>query len=178
MGLTVVFGFTETTATGSTIRTGTTARLLLRIGVLGSEITLAIYFTTADPYLYSDNTDFGVSLNESIVNVGTEGVEGSAAFLEHFRASHFSAVETTGDLDLDTFGTGTHGGCNSHLYSATIGDFTLDLTGDVGGYDLSVEFGTLYLVDVDLHILVGNLLELFLQFVHFLTALTDDKTGT
>ena len=76
MGLTVVFGFTETTATGSTIRTGTTARLLLRIGVLGSEITLAIYFTTADPYLHADNTNLGVSLNEGIVDVSAEGVEG------------------------------------------------------------------------------------------------------
>ena len=64
---------------------------------------------------------------------------------------------------------------NCHLYGTAIGDFAFNLACDVGGNDLSIEFGALYLIDVDLHIFVGDLHELFLELVDILAALTDDQ---
>ena len=119
----------------------------------------------------------GVCLYESVVDVGTEGVEGSTAFLEHLGASHFSAVETAGYLNLDALGTCTHCSGNCHLYGTAVGDLAFDLTGDVGGNDLGVELRAFYLVDVDLYILVSDFLELFLQLVDLLAALADDEAG-
>ena len=99
-------------------------------------------------------------------------------FLEHLAARHFSTVKTAADLNLDAFGTAAHCSCDCHLHCTTVGDFAFDLASDVGCYDLSIEFGTLYLEDVDLNILVGDLHELFLQLVDILSALTDDESGT
>ena len=47
MGLTVVLGLAEAAATGCAVA-GCATGLLLSVGVLGGEVTLSVYLTTAD----------------------------------------------------------------------------------------------------------------------------------
>ena len=75
--LTIGFGTTEATTTGSTGAIAATVFLLL--GELGREVALAINFATANPHFHAYYADFCVRLNESIINVGTECVQRRAA---------------------------------------------------------------------------------------------------
>ena len=59
-------------------------------------------------------------------------------FFVHFRASHFSAIQTTRYHYFDTFSTHTHGRGYSHFYSTTVSDFTFHLTSDVVGNNHSI----------------------------------------
>ena len=100
------------------------------------------------------------------------------AFLEHLAASHFGATDAAADLDLDALGTYAHRSGDSHLDGAAIGHAAFDLTGDGVCHDIGIGLRTLYLVDVDLDILLGHLLQLFFELIDLLTALADDNTRT
>ncbi len=119
-----------------------------------------------------------MGLGESVVDIGTEGVQRGTALLVEFLAGHLSTTEAAADEDLDTLGAHAHGAGNCHLDGAAVRYTAFHLTGDVVGYDVGVELGPLDLEDVDLHVLVGNLAELLLQFVDLLAALADDGAGT
>ena len=101
----------------------------------------------------------------------------STAFLEHLTAGHFSSTYAAADLDLDAFGTYPHRGSDGHLDGPAVGDAALYLAGDAVSHDRSVDLRPLDLEDVDLNIFLGNLLEFFLEFVDFLSTLTDDESG-
>lgn len=146
-------------------------------GEVGGEIAVSVYFATADPYFYADDAYFGVGFYKCVVDVGTKGVEGCTAFLEHFGASHFSAVETAGNLHLDAFCACTHCGGYCHFHCATVSDFAFDLTGDGGGHDLCVEFGAFYFEYVDLDVFVGDLAKFFFEFLNVLAGFADDESG-
>lgn len=144
----------------------------------GNEFALAIDNTTADPNLYTHATVGGVSLGERVVDVGTEGVEGGTALFVMLGTRHFGTTDTTGDGDLDTFGTHSHGGGDGGLDGATILDAAFDLLSDVLSNEDGIEFGAFHLGDVDLNVLAGEFFELFFEFVNFLTTLADDETRT
>ena len=99
-------------------------------------------------------------------------------FLEHLLASHFSAVETTSDLDLYAFSASAHCVLDSHLDSAAVSNLALYLTSDVVTNDVGVKLRLLYLEDLDLNILLVELLELFLELVNILTTHPNDDTRT
>ena len=42
----------------------------------------------------------------------------------------------------------------------------------------SIQFRTFDLEDIDLNLFIGNFLQLFFQFIHFLTAFTDNNSRT
>ena len=102
----------------------------------------------------------------------------ASAILVEFLAGHLSSTEAAADKDLDTLGSHTHGAGHCHLDGTAVRYTALDLTGDVVGHDVGVEFRSLYLEDIDLYLFVGNLAELFLQLVNLLAALADDGAGT
>ena len=54
----------------------------------------------------------------------------------------------------------------------------IQLAGDVLAYDDGIHLRTLYLEDIDLNLLAGELLQLFLELVDLLTALADDDART
>ena len=81
-------------------------------------------------------------------------------------------------MHLDALGTHAHGVGNSHLDGTAVSDFAFYLASDALAHDVGVEVRLLHLEDVDLNILVGDLLQFLLEFVNFLTALTDDKART
>ena len=119
-----------------------------------------------------------MSLGKSVVDIGTECVQRSTAFLVKLLTGHFSTAETAADEHLDTLGAHTHAAGHSHLDGTAVRYTSFHLTGYVVGHDIGVKLGSLDLEDVDLHILVGNLAELLLQLVDFLASLSDDGTGT
>ena len=153
------------------------------LGVCGcescrSQILTSILLAVADPHLDTEGTNLGVCYCQSVVNVGAEGVQRGTTLFEHLAAGHFGAAHATCDLDLDALSTNAHGVGDGHLDSAAVADTAFDLTGDGVRHDVGVNLGALYLVDVDLNIFAGDFLELFLEFVNFLSALADDETGT
>ena len=95
---------------------------------------------------------------------------------EHLAASHLSTTDAATDLNLYAFGTYPHRGSDSHLDGPTVGDAALNLAGDAVSHDVGVDLRPLDLEDVDLNILLGDLLELFLELVDLLAALSDDET--
>jgi len=145
---------------------------------IGREILLAVLLTVADPYLDTESADFGACYCKCIVDVCTEGVERSTSLLEHFGASHLGAAYTAADLNLDTLGTHSHSGSDGHLDGTAVRHAALDLTGDAVCYDVGVNFGSLDFEDVDLNILLGDFLELFLELVNLLATFADDYTRT
>ena len=52
-----------------------------------------------------------------------------------------------------------------------------DLTGDALSDELGIQFRTLDLENVDLHLLPCQFLQFFAKLVHFLAAFADDDTG-
>ena len=102
----------------------------------------------------------------------------NTTFLDGFAAGHFGAAYTAGNLDLDTLGTHAHGRCYGRLHGAAERYAALQLAGDVLADDHGIHLGALHLEDVDLDLLAGELLQLFLQFVDLLAALADDDTRT
>ena len=105
-------------------------------------------------------------------------MERGTAFLEHLAACHFSTADAAADLDLDALGAHAHGGGDGHLDGAAVAHAAFDLTGDAVSDDGGIDLGALHLEDVDLDILLGDLLQLFLQLVDLLAALADDDTRT
>ena len=99
------------------------------------------------------------------------------AFFVHLFACHFSTIQTTGNLNLDTFSTHTHGRSDSLLNGTTISNLTFELTSNLRTYDDCIQLRTLHLVDVDLNILLDDFLKFLFQFVNFLSTLTDNETG-
>jgi hypothetical protein len=144
----------------------------------GDELGSAIDDTTANPHLDADTAIGGVSLSVGIVDVGTESVQGSATLFEVLATCDFSTADTAGDGDLDTLGTGTHGGGDGVLDGTTILDAAFNLFGDVLSNEDGVHLGALHLADVDLDILAGELLEFLAQFVDLGASTTDDETRT
>ena len=98
--------------------------------------------------------------------------------LVHFFTCHFSTVQTTCNLYLDTLSTCTHSVCNCHLDSATISNHVLNLTRNILTNDSSIKFRLFNLEDVDLNIFLVKLLQLFLQLIYILTTFTNDNTWT
>ncbi len=144
----------------------------------GNQLGSAIDDTAADPHLDTDTAICSVSLSVGIVDVGTEGVQRSAAFFEVLAAGDFGTTDTTGDGNLDTLGTRTHGGGDGVLDGTTILDAAFDLFGDVLSHEDGVHLGAFHLADVDLYILAGEFLKLFTQFVNLGTSTSDNKTRT
>ena len=114
----------------------------------------------------------------AVVDVSTESVQGSTAFLEHLAAGDFSTVETACNLNLHTLSTGTHGVGDSLLDGSAVGNLAFNLASHVVGHDGSIQLRLLHLVDVDLDFLIIEFLQLFLELVDILSALANDDSRT
>src|SRR5262249_10208658 len=104
-------------------------------------------------------------------------VQGNAALLHFFGTCDFSTTEAATYFHLDTFCTHAQCGSNRHFNGTFIVDTAFDLFGDSFSYDSGVDLGTTDLQDVDLYVfLTGQLFQLFLDAIHFVTAFTYDDT--
>ena len=152
--------------------------LLLTANGGGNELGSAIDDTTANPHLDTNTAISGVSLGVGIIDIGTQGVKRSTTLFEVLATSDFGTTDTTGDGDLDTFGTSTHRGSDGVLDGAAVLDTAFNLFGNVLGNENGIHLGAFHLADVDLHILASELLELLTQFVNLGTRTTDNQTRT
>src|SRR5690606_9289847 len=71
-----------------------------------------------NPNLHTDHTISGVGFSRRVVDVGTQGVQRLTAFTVPLGTGDLGAAEKAADLDLDTFGTDTHGVLYSTLHGA------------------------------------------------------------
>ena len=55
-----------------------------------------------------------------------------------------------------------------YLTGTAVRDLAFNLAGEALAYDVGVEIRLLHFENVDLNVLIGNLLEFFLEFVNFL----------
>src|SRR4029079_16404306 len=78
---------------------------------------------------------------QTVVDVGTEGVQWHAAFAGPFRARDFRAVQTARQANLHAEGAGTHGAHHGALHGAAEHHALLDLLGDAIGHELRIELG-------------------------------------
>ena len=172
------FSFSERfPRTITTWHAGTAARFLSCVK-LRSQITLTIYFTTANPHLDSYDSYFRKSLRMTIVNIGTECVQWSTAFLIHLRTSDFRTVQTTGNENFYTLGTHAHRVCDSEFDSTAVSHFTLDFARYVMCDNHSIKIRAFHLEDVYLNILVSDFFQLLLQLINILPSFTDNHTRT
>lgn len=102
MRLTVRISLVAVGATTFTTTTFAATRFLLRSEV-GGEVLLAIDFATANPNLDTEDTYLREGFTLAVVDIRTESVKGRTAFFKHFTTCDFSAIQTTANLDFDTY---------------------------------------------------------------------------
>ena len=86
---------------------------------------------------------------ETVVDLGTQGVQRHATLAVPLAAAHLGTAETTGALDADALGAGLAGGLHSLAHGATESDAALELLGNGLGDEVGVELGALDLDDLD-----------------------------
>ena len=123
---------------------------------LGQDLALV------DPDLHADAAEGGGGLSEAVVDVGTQSLQGDGTLVIVLGAGDLTTAQTTGAVDLDALGAGTHGTAHGILHGTAVGDTLLQLSGDVLGHQLSVHIGVADLDDVQLHGLADELLNCLL----------------
>src|SRR5690606_16497405 len=127
-----------------------------------------------DPHLDADTAEGGAGLEEPVLDVGTQGVQGHPALAVELGPGHLGPAEAAGDLDPDALHHGvaqrrldrlTHGPPEAHPARQLLGHALRD--------ELGVGLRVLDLEDVQLHLLAGQLLQVGADAVG-LRALTPD----
>src|SRR6185437_6172693 len=164
-------------ATTTTVAVATRRRGSAHVGEIGTCISLGHDLALVHPTLDANAPESGTCLVEAVVDVGAHRVQRHAPIGVALCASHLSATESPGDLDLDALGAGAHGAGEGTLHGATEGDSVLQLLGDRLGYQLGIELGALDLEDVDLDLLGGHAVQVTPQGIHFGARLADHDAG-
>lgn len=115
--------------------------------------------------------------NTRVVDVGTDGVQWYGTERFFFAAGHICAVQSSGNFDTNTFGTGAHGSGAGALDGAAETHTALNLVSDVLGNQLCEKVRLFDLVDVDAHWYAVDFLDSCFQFLCALAAAADDDTG-
>src|SRR5437764_4705957 len=145
--------------------------------VLGHRIVLED-LTLEDPDLDAAGAERGERSRHAVIDVGTQRVQGHAAFAIPFHARDFGAAETARAVDTNAFGAKTHRRLHRPLHGAAESDAALELLGDRFGDQGGVEFGLADFDDVDDNVGsrdVGNPLA---QLVDVGALLADHDAGT
>ena len=117
-----------------------------------------------------------MGFSESIIDISSQRMQRRSAFFEMFCTSHFSSSQAAGYLYLDALGTHTHSRSDSGLDGFAVRNTTFQLTGDRIRNEYGIQFRAFDFRNADLDFLSCEFLQFFLQFVHFLTCLTDNQS--
>src|SRR5699024_1944964 len=132
-----------------------------------------------DPDLHADAAEGRLGLEEAVVDVRTQGVQGHAALAVELRARHLGTAQTSGALHPDALDLQlTHGRLDGLAHRTTEGHAVGQLLGDTLCDELCVGLGVLDLEDVGLDLLAGQLLELAAQTIGLGATATDDDART
>ena len=168
------------------ITTAVTGRFMLTTTLLSiayntnirRQVTLTVDLTFEDPYFDTDLTVHGLCFRDRIIDIRTKCMQRDPAFFILFRTGHISTCQPARNFHFDTLGTYTHRRSNCLLHRTLIGNTSFDLLGDRFTYQLGVKLRAFDLENVDLNILVGDFLQLFLDLIYFATTFTDYNAGT
>src|SRR5277367_5161154 len=107
---------------------------------LVATLLLLVDVAAIDPGLDADDAVGGVSLGETVVDIGTQRVQRQTALEIPFGTGDLISVETAGDANLDAFAAEAQSRINRLAHRAAEADALLELQRDVLGDELSVEF--------------------------------------
>ena len=102
-------------------------------------------------------------MNLGVADVGAERPERNSAFLVPLAASHFGTAEATRNGNLHALGTGLHRSLDGLLHGLLEGNSAGQLLADVGGHETGVEFRLADLLDLELHLALGQRPDLLTQ---------------
>src|SRR6185503_7396489 len=135
-------------------------------------------FAVEHPHLHAARAVGRVRGRAGEVDVRAQGVQGHAPLAVRLEPSHLRAAEATRAVDTDALRARAHRRRDRLLHRAAERHALLELLGDVLGHELGVEVGALDLLDVQLHLLLGELLHLFGELVDLLSLAPDHQART
>src|SRR5690606_35618559 len=127
--------------------------------------------TLVNPYLDADDPVRGVRLGKSVLDVGTQGVQGHTAFTVPLGTGNLDAIQATRAHDLDALRTQAHCVLHRALHGATEHDPALKLLRDRVSDQLGIELRLADFLDVDVHGHAQQALQIDLQAFDVLTLL-------
>ena len=134
-------------------------------------------FALVDPNLNADNAVSCVCSCYAVVDVSTESLKRDCTLVIALGTSDLGTAQTASYHGLDTLSAGLHGSADNGLHSTSEGNTALELLRDVLCNELSVHIGVLYLDDLDVYLLAGELLHLSLELVNLCALSADNHTG-
>src|ERR1019366_6754556 len=112
-----------------------------------------------DPDLHANPAEGGPGLVEAVVDVGAQSVQRDPALAVELRPRHLGAAEAPRALHPDPLGSALHRRLHRLAHSPPEGNPAGQLLGYALGHQLGVYLGVLYLEDVELDLLAGQLLQ-------------------
>src|ERR1019366_4229312 len=112
-----------------------------------------------DPDLHANPAEGGPGLVEAVVDVGAPSVQRDPALAVELRPRHLGAAEAPRALHPDPLGSALHRRLHRLAHSPPEGNPAGQLLGYALGHQLGVYLGVLYLEDVELDLLAGQLLQ-------------------
>jgi len=100
------------------------------------------------------------------------------ALFSAFSSCHFSAVQATGNADLDSLCSRSHGSHDRLARGSLEGNSLLDLLRDGFGNELPVDIWASYFLHVHMHLLAGHSFKEQTKIIDSLAAASDDNTGS
>src|SRR5690606_25372986 len=128
-----------------------------------------------DPHLDADTAEGGAGLEEPVLDVGTQGVQGHPALAVELGPGHLGPAEAAGDLDPDALHHGVAQGRLDGLpHRPPEAHPARQLLGHALRDELGVGLRVLDLEDVQLHLLAGQLLQVGADAVGLRALAADD----
>src|SRR5271157_286022 len=129
------------------------------------------------PDLDADAPEGGDGGRRAVVDVGAEGVQRNAPFLELLAPRHFRPGKPARNLHLDPLHAGLHRVQAGHLARPAVRGAGLDLPPDVFRHELRVRLGAFDLLDAELDLLADALLQLPAQLLDVRALRADEHAG-
>src|SRR6185503_3871927 len=114
-----------------------------------------------DPHLHADAAEGGAGLEQAVVDVGTQRVQRHATLAVKLRARHLGTAQAARALHPDALDLrAAHRRLDRLAHRAAERHAVAQLLGDALRDELGVGLAVLDLEDVELHLLLGQLLQL------------------
>src|SRR5215471_16202900 len=139
---------------------------------------LVQHFAVEHPHLHAAGAVGRVRGRAGEIDVRAQGVQGHAPLAIGLETGHLRAAEAARAVHADALRAGAHRRRDRLLHRAPERHALLELLGDVLGDELGVQVGALDLLDVQLHLLLGELLHLLGELVHLLALAADHQART
>ena len=115
-----------------------------------------------------------MGFRSAVIDIGTQRMQGNGAFTVAFAAGDFGTAQTAANLNLDAFGAYAHGAANALFHGAAERNAAFQLAGDVFGNQCGIHIRLFDLLDVDVNVCIGQLLQVFFQQFDVAALTADD----